>query len=325
MSIPVSKGNRPSLEGKPPVARQVASAMAPTHEGVIELVDPTGRLHLVPRDRLEYFCASVGLERPDNVARLDQKDSPYKFSQQWQALNKMRWLQCVDKKTRLPVPGVPFQPVLGEASYFLRHVACNNPNMQNITVANRDDFSRLFGKKPPPQYKGWAAVQLSLEHAREYFMSVTINHYVGSAQPQVGCFNRHRFTAAALATATPSPRSPATQSPCCPASARAALGPDSGPFYPSVPAGAVRPAAGSRCDDGGRERRQHRGGAAGEASAVLHDRSLRAPCCPPRASVASGPDWRLCRHSRRWRSRSSSFPACRWRARAEAAPRQGSR
>ena len=83
--------------------------MSPSLEGVIELVDPTGRLHRVPRGRLVEWCASVGLERPDNVARLDQKDSPYKFSQQWQALNKMRWLQCVDKQTRLPVPGVPFR------------------------------------------------------------------------------------------------------------------------------------------------------------------------------------------------------------------------
>ena len=163
--------------------------MAPSLEGVIELVDPTGRLHRVPRGRLVEFCASVGLERPDNVARLDEKDNLYKFSQQWQALNKLRWLQNVDKKTLLPVPGVSLQPVLGETSHFLRHVACTNPNMQHITIANRDNFSRMFGKHPPSHYKGWRALSLSLEHARECFTSVTTNHCVGSAQLQVGCFN----------------------------------------------------------------------------------------------------------------------------------------
>ena len=50
-------------------------------------------------------------------------------------------------------------------------------------------------------------------------------------------------------------------------------------------------------------------------------------CLLPRARprVVSGPDGRFCRRSHRYRSPSSSFPTCRWRALVEAALWRGSR
>ena len=139
---------------------------------VHELVDPIGVLHVVPDADLQAFCARHGLGRPDNVARLSDEASKWRFSQNWQALKSVRWLKFVHKKSLTRVEGVPLQPVLGETGYFLKHVACNNLNMVDgagRVVFREKEFSRLLGKSPPPQYKCWARATPTLEEAREYF------------------------------------------------------------------------------------------------------------------------------------------------------------
>jgi hypothetical protein len=147
-----------------------------------ELVDPIGNLHVVPVDALQEFCDEYGLDRPDNIARLGLADNKWRFSQQWQALSKLRWLQLVEKKTLQPVKNVPLQPVLGETGLFLTHVACNNPRMidnNSRVIFMEKEFSRLLGKHPPPQYKGWARVEVSIAHAREFFGNSTRNFSSG--------------------------------------------------------------------------------------------------------------------------------------------------
>ena len=149
-----------------------------------ELVDPIGNLHVVPVDALQQFCDAYRLDRPDNIARLGLAENKWRFSQQWQALSKLRWLQLVDKRTLhlQPVKNVPLQPVLGETGHFLTHVACNNPRMINSNsrvILIEREFSRLFGKKPPAHYKGWARVEVSIAHARELFGNNTRNFSSG--------------------------------------------------------------------------------------------------------------------------------------------------
>ena len=141
-----------------------------------ELVSPDGRLYRVPEGQLTDFCERHGLERPDNVGRLSGDNCSFRFSQNWQALNKVRWLQFVHPKTLLPIDGVEEQPVLGETGYFLEHHAPLNPKMSKIVNGKREhifsdkEFSRLLGKSPPSQYKGWARCYPGVEEARAFFV-----------------------------------------------------------------------------------------------------------------------------------------------------------
>ena len=82
-----------------------------------ELVDPVGVLHLVRGEDVLHFCSKHSLERPDNVARLSDESSKWRYSQGWQALKKVRWLKCVDPQTLERIKGVPLQPVLGTVLY----------------------------------------------------------------------------------------------------------------------------------------------------------------------------------------------------------------
>mmetsp|Transcript_26243 Transcript_26243/g.43496 ORF Transcript_26243/g.43496 Transcript_26243/m.43496 type:complete len:236 (+) Transcript_26243:166-873(+) len=147
---------------------------------LLELVEPAapfGRLHLVHRDNVTAFCQSrvPALERPDNVERLHLPSAHgYKFSQDWQALNNLRWLQKVDKQSLQPLPGVALQPVLGETSFFVKHVAAHNPE---LPVLNAKELSRLWSKdraKRLKHYKGWALCELSPEQARHQFDGRTV-------------------------------------------------------------------------------------------------------------------------------------------------------
>ena len=107
----------------------------------LELVDPIGRLHLVLEKDLAEFCAANGLKRPDNVKRL-LEGGRWQFSQHWQALCHVRWLQHVHRNNLCPVDGVALQPILGETSYFVQHVACNNELMKDFVSK---ELSRLLG------------------------------------------------------------------------------------------------------------------------------------------------------------------------------------
>ena len=140
---------------------------------MLELVDPLGWLHIVPATALMDFCAANRLTRPGNVKRLPE-GGKWQFSQQWQALGHVRWLQHVERSTLLPVDGVALQPILGETSYFVQHVACNNALMKGFVSK---ELSRLLGnsQSKPEQYKGWREIKLSMEQARQQFVGATFN------------------------------------------------------------------------------------------------------------------------------------------------------
>ena len=154
----------------------------------LELVDPVGRLHVVPSANLLAFCKLHSLDRPDNVERLPTDNNKNRYVQNWQALNKLRWLKFVDTKTMQRIEGVPLQPVLGGTGYFLKYVACSNPKMVDKcgrVIFIEKEFSRLLGKSPPPHYKGWARAELTLEQARKFFEDAPVPHTHRATSPQV--------------------------------------------------------------------------------------------------------------------------------------------
>ena len=66
-----------------------------------ELVSPDGSLYRVAEGDITDFCEQHRLDRPDNVGRLREDSCVYRFSENWQSLNKMRWLKFVNKKSLL--------------------------------------------------------------------------------------------------------------------------------------------------------------------------------------------------------------------------------
>ena len=153
-----------------------------------ELVSPDGSLYRVAEGDITDFCEQHRLDRPDNVGRLREDSCVYRFSENWQSLNKMRWLKFVNKKSLLRVQDVALQPVLGETAYFLENHVRFNPNMSKTVDGGGErehifidkEFSRLLGKNPPAQYKCWARAYPDIEEAREYFVNNTFEH-----QPKV--------------------------------------------------------------------------------------------------------------------------------------------
>ena len=87
------------------------------------VVSGEGFLHVVPFDqRATFFEQQPTILRPGNLIRAaDSHQSTYHYSNQWQALHHVVWLQRIGKiqGELLAIPGISPEPVVGEPRHFV--------------------------------------------------------------------------------------------------------------------------------------------------------------------------------------------------------------
>ena len=136
---------------------------------MLTFVSPEGRIFEVSRDSLIGFAIRKGLidgpSHASNVEQLIDPKSGKKQRQRWVPLHKLKLLQQIDKKTKLPLDRPPEPILAGNFEWYVNDFAPLVFGMEKIR--DGPQLSRLFSKNPPPYYGTWTKAELTLADARQ--------------------------------------------------------------------------------------------------------------------------------------------------------------